>query len=423
MKQLPHRTIQRVVDIEDMLEISAEQLLLASRDRYNAIRRAATIAHKNEKEKFVCGNCGFPVYAPKKPDTRLPYWKHYPGFPVECEWRTDKPQSVDQVSAIQFAGNQESSLHKRIKEATGEMLLLDPLTSDGSVIIDEYLIEEDGRRRPDVRCQFNGRPVAFEVQLATTQLPIILDRDNFYASHGWHLIWITWGLEIPKNGQLLTAFEDIFYSHNKNIFSLDSEAISMTKSTRKFHLRCHWQEELSWASQLVPLSELNWEEGRLPYFKAQPPTWKELFQGRWIATLNEERLDIEGKRALLNELLSRIGMQSVERDVAYEICEIVDLAFSLKVGQPIASSQSNLVELYNSFLSSERRFKYAKMVYSFALITGHRDLLERISVKKKLDRALRNEQTEKNNPASVVARYLLESEVERYEEVSRLQGQ
>src|SRR6185312_1768595 len=99
------------------------------------------------------------------------------GGPPACPWWTGKSSNVDAVSAQQFYGAQESPLHAKIKNIIGELLIADDRTATGSVVVDEYLIQENGRRRPDVRAIYDGVPLVFEVQLATTQIPIIIQRE------------------------------------------------------------------------------------------------------------------------------------------------------------------------------------------------------------------------------------------------------
>ncbi|WP_281277541.1 DUF6035 family protein [Hankyongella ginsenosidimutans] len=114
-----------------------------------------------------------------------------------------------------MSGAQESPLHLRVKNLVAELLNADPLTEPGSVVVDEYVVCGEIRRRPDVRATYDGKPIAIEIQLATTQIPIIVAREDFYQREGRHLIWLTWNFVPVERAHLLTAFEDIFYSHNK----------------------------------------------------------------------------------------------------------------------------------------------------------------------------------------------------------------
>lgn len=172
--RLPQRTVKRAIDLVTMETISSDDLLGMGPDAYNQIRRAATAARNENRAHFVCEKCGYPVYAPRAPRNRLPLWRHRNGAPITCDWWSGDPSTVDGASARQFDGAQESLLHKELKRIVGELLEIDPTTERGSVIVDQFLVAQDGRRKPDVRAVYDGRPIAIEIRLATTQIPIIM---------------------------------------------------------------------------------------------------------------------------------------------------------------------------------------------------------------------------------------------------------
>jgi hypothetical protein len=68
-----------------MTTISSDDLLEASPDRYQEIRRSATKARNNGNVAYVCEKCGYPVYAPREPKTRLPFWKHHKNAPINLK--------------------------------------------------------------------------------------------------------------------------------------------------------------------------------------------------------------------------------------------------------------------------------------------------------------------------------------------------
>ena len=113
---------------------------------------------------------------------------------------------MDDVSRRQFQGAQESPLHVAIKTVVGELLRLDIRTTPDSVVIDEYLIMKDGKRRPDVRAIYGGVPLVVEVQLATTQIPIIVQREDFYDEQAYRLLWLTWNFQPPPDRKAPSKF-------------------------------------------------------------------------------------------------------------------------------------------------------------------------------------------------------------------------
>lgn len=282
------RTLKRAVDLETMRSITSDDLMGMHKDDYQVIRRFATRARLERRPRYVCDLCGHPVYAPREARSGLPFWKHHPGAPENCPWWTGTPSGVDAVSGRQFDGAQESPLHAKIKLVVGELLAADARTRPGSVIVDKYVVTESGRRRPDVRAVYYDVPIVVEVQLATTQIPIILQREDFYANEAFRLLWLTWNFQPPRaDGRLLSSFEDIFYSHNKNLFSMDDETIHISQQNNEVFLRVFWTREQLWMSKLVRLSELSWLPSGRAYVVAPDPPWNEDFIARWRAAVND----------------------------------------------------------------------------------------------------------------------------------------
>lgn len=375
-------------------------------DEYQVVRRTATRARLDRKPRYVCGLCGHAVYAPRESRTGQPYWRHHLGAPEDCPWWTGKPSDVDDVSGQQFRGAQESPLHAAIKATVGDLLREDARTAPGSVVIDEYLILENGRRRPDVRAIYDNMPVVFEVQLATTQIPIIVQREDFYDEHAHRMLWLTWNfLPPPEGGRLLSSFEDISYSHGKNLFSMDDETIARSKQTGELLLRVFWKHGDAWSSKLVKLAELNWSPNGRAFAVAPEPPWKEDFLLRWRAGTGQFGTQRAEREPLLTELAEKLAV----RDIGLEELEeagaddLINCLLSLLDGHPVGSRQKNLVELLNTFLSVERRHRFARVVRRFAELCGRQQELSAISVQKKISAAMMSPQDDPSSLTGLIA--------------------
>lgn len=384
------RTLKRAVRLRDMTVISSDDLLRIDADGYQEIRRAATRARNEGEPAFVCDHCGFAVYAPREPKTRLPFWRHHKGAPRSCPWWTGEPSSTDEVSASQFQGAQESPLHLRVKHLVAELLTADPRTEPGSVVVDEYVVYGESRRRPDVRAVYDGKPIAIEIQLATTQIPIIVAREDFYWREGRHLIWLTWNFAPVERAYLLTAFEDIFYSHNKNLFSLDDAAVSESRERGAFLLRAFWEHGDGWNSMITTLSDLEWPPSGLPYAVAPPPPWHRMFRTRWLAATTANGTPWAARKELYSELAEKLGDDSIDASMLEEadVGALLNAMLSFTEGKPVGSAQRNLIEVINTFLASERRFRFARIMRKVISVTGGSDILDKQSVAAKFSRAM-----------------------------------
>lgn len=400
------RTLKRAVDLETMQSISSDSLMSMSTDDYQMVRRYATRARLDGQARYVCGLCGHAVYAPREPRTGLPYWKHHAGAPEDCPWWTGGPSDVNTVSGRQFAGAQESPLHVKVKNIVGELLNLDVRTKPGSVIVDEYLLTDAGRRRPDVRAVYGGTSMVVEVQLATTQIPIIIQREDFYESEAIRLLWLTWNFEPPSpDGRLLSSFEDIFYSHNKNLFAMDDETVRLSRQEGVIFLRAFWMDDEMWTSKLVKLSELRWLPSGRAF--AVPPElpWPEDFLARWRAVIDDRHSQWRERKALLTELAEKLSHVCADWRALEEadIGSLINCLLSLLDGHPVGSQQKNLVEVLNTFFYADRRHRYARLVHRFAELTGRSDALKTPSVQAKLKTALNVPQDSPQSVADCVA--------------------
>lgn len=399
------RTLKSVIDLETMQSISWEDLLQADEKSYNLIRRAATQSKQSGTARYACGQCGFPVYAPR--DTkRRPYWKHFSGAPIDCPWWTGDPNSPDRVSASQFDGLQEGPLHFKIKNLLAEILKRDVNATE--IAVEQFVLADDGRRKPDVSAIYEGTKTAFEIQLATTQLPVILAKEAFYARHGIRLIWVTWDFQHQPFSNIKQSFRDIYFSHDENLFSLDTEAIEKSLAVQKLILRAHAFRDERWHSKLASLETLSWNPSGLPFAYPATEPWHLQFESRWISCRKRRAYNFRDEEELLTELSDRLSSELSPDDWRHErFPSLLDFLYSLQAGRPLMTNQDNLAAMANSFLNTNGCLKFAK-VFEFSVRKfDQRSLLKRPSVFKKLKAAREVPQLEKNTPVSKALRLLL----------------
>lgn len=379
------RTLKRAVDLQSLRTISSDELLSMHQDDAQAIRVQATRAVLNSEIRFVCDLCGHAVYAPNDKNGK-PLWAHHKGAPEDCPWWTGVPIDVDTASASQFQGAQESALHITIKNIVAELLERDARTERGSVVIDRYLSTENGRRRPDVRANYDGVPTVIEVQLATTQIPIIIGREDFYQHEDFRLVWLTWNFEFPKPDQrLLTSFNDIFHEHAKCLFSMDSETIARSRSEGVVFIKAFWIGQGGWTSRILSLSELGW----LPSGRASLPSsiWADEFLSCWLSATDMRGTGWDDRLRMLDVLARRLELgDRCGRNLEDEgMSDLINCLLSIREGRPIGSRQNNLTSLLNTFLQVERRHRFAGIIRRVAVTNGRENSLVVPSVRRKLE--------------------------------------
>lgn len=143
------------------------------------------------------------------------------------------------ISAMRFGHTKESVEHQRFKSWLLESLELDP--SFTNLMAERRWVDEDGVkwRQPDVQAHFNGQRIAFEAQLSTTFLHVIVERMVFYRRNRGRLLWLFRDLDI-SNFRL--AEEDIFYSNNRNAFRVTEQTVALSRAGKHFVLECVWHE-------------------------------------------------------------------------------------------------------------------------------------------------------------------------------------
>lgn len=390
----------------DMRPLTSDDLLAMPESDYYALRHEMTRAHRRGEALYACALCGHSVYAPLVPSTQKPYWRHHAGAPTDCPWWTGDPMGVDRVSGLQFRGAQESLLHLRVKGIVAQMLEVDPATEPGSVVVDRYLDGAEGRRRPDVRATVSGRQLAFEIQLATTQVPIIVAREDFYARERRSLLWLTWAFDPSRF--IPASFKDILHSHNGTLFSLDNEVLAAAERSGNFTLKAFRRTgDGGWSADLCELSDLAWPTRGLAHLPDRELAWVLDFRQRWIDSRRPDGTEPPEEAGLLSELLtltsSSNGLGSARRDVA----SVLDFLASVYEGRPIASAQDNLRALVHTFLEPDRRRRYARLA-RFALASCRRDdVLGDLKVARKLSaRLLANEQETRDGAMGRIAMLL-----------------
>ena len=93
-------------------------------------------------------------------------------------------------------------------------------------------------RRPDVYAEYNGRKYVFELQLSTTFVSVIVDRDIFYRLNDYNIIWI---FNFEDNEEYVNLYnlmcKDIYYANKRNVFIFDTEAEEKSKENGELVLK------------------------------------------------------------------------------------------------------------------------------------------------------------------------------------------
>lgn len=114
--------------------------------------------------------------------------------------------------------SRESEKHKSLKNKLREKLHLsdDPLIDKSTICIEKYT---DGRRA-DVYCERNRKKFAFEIQISSLSLSIILARIDHYREKDIHLFWV---IEPNKFNKQQFKKDIKHYGLSEHIYELSSD--------------------------------------------------------------------------------------------------------------------------------------------------------------------------------------------------------
>jgi hypothetical protein len=234
-------------------------------------------ALKNEQPRHICAICGTPVYLVANVHKRF-FFRHKTED-GSCPAVTRGALSEEEIRARKYRGLRESEAHKRMKQLIERSLRADPAFETEAIIQEKrWNSAHDPKtwRKPDVQAVSTEGRFAFEAQLSTTFLDVVVSRRMFYRDEGAHLIWVL--ASFSEDYRRMTT-DDLLFSNNSNVFVVDDETVRISEETKRFHLRCHYRVPFcdadsihdKWQEAVVPFSAVKKqiERQRAYYFDYQ----------------------------------------------------------------------------------------------------------------------------------------------------------
>lgn len=261
-RSVPRPAITEVLDLDtgefltsaDFIESFLYQELV--KERSNILGRM----HRDEP-RLVCGDCMVPVYLVSRPEEHIFFFRHS-REDGSCPARTRSPLTEEEICARKYHGLRESEPHKQLKAMLLRCLDADPAFS--GVATEQHWkssTREKAYRRPDVQAEDHSGKIAFEVQLSTTFLRVVVGRRDFYREEGALLIWLFRGFD-PSYRVMTT--DDLLFPNNSNLFVIDEETVRVSLEREQLHFRCHFRRPIRsgddvtdcFESEIVAFSEL-----------------------------------------------------------------------------------------------------------------------------------------------------------------------
>ena len=275
------RTIDTVIDTDTGLEISARDFFAQPE---NAIFKVRTELQKSiylRKPKLVCKYCrqAVKISGRKIERGKASFFSHFKDSD-ECDYKTTTGRTRRDINREKYARCNEGERHKRLKTKIAELLEMTPGVSDVKVkknIIGNHPILN--WKRPDILASFRGQEIVFELQLSTTFISVIAERDLFYRLNKKFIIWVFNFDEQDEHVNLDNMMaKDIYYNNKMNVFIFDREAQKESEERGELILKCNWlKADGSWeylnenssnglGGTFVCLSDLQYDSTYKPYY-------------------------------------------------------------------------------------------------------------------------------------------------------------
>lgn len=190
--------------------------------------------------RYVCQSCHKPMVLrsiPADKYTENRFFLKHRFRSDECGGTVGKTHEA--ICALRYANTKESAEHRRYKQLLVQSLACDHTFSDSQPEVRWF--DQDGVRwrQPDVQAMYRGQRIALEVQLSTTFVEVVAQRQAFYRRNFGRLVWFFRDLDVPGFRQ---AEDDIFHTNNRNAFLVDESTLADSLAQGRCMLDCAWEE-------------------------------------------------------------------------------------------------------------------------------------------------------------------------------------
>ena len=275
------RTIDVVIDLDNNKEILANHFFNQPESVIFKMRTELEKAIYLHRPMYVCKYCGQMVkISGRKTERGMARFFSHLRDSEDCDYKTTTGKTEREINRGRFARCNEGERHKRLKEQIAKYLeLTDGVTSvktENTVKGNHPILRW---RRPDVIAEYRGHELVFELQLSTTFVSVIAERDLFYRMNKKHIIWISNFDEQGEHVDLTNMMvKDIYYNNRMNIFIFDSDAQNKSEESGELILKCNWlTPDESWkyhngntsdelGGEFVRLSDLTYDDMFKPYY-------------------------------------------------------------------------------------------------------------------------------------------------------------
>lgn len=287
------RSILEIFDTKEGDIIEAESFFQRPEHELIRWRRIFEESILAGEHRFICTNCrqDVKISGRKYERGQVAFFSHLHDSDY-CEIKTTTGLSKEQIEAKKYGLIAESDRHKRLKKLIHEVL--DGYASHQKGVTE---VSEEKRinsnlpymnwRKPDIIARYNDLNIVFELQLSTTFVSVVVQRDIFYRLNDYFIIWVFNFDDNQKYVDLTNLMcKDIYYANKRNVFIFDAEAQQASRERGELVLKCNWlAPDNTWHysptkgkrdGKLITIDELKYdkETAKPYYFDAETPYYE-----------------------------------------------------------------------------------------------------------------------------------------------------
>ena len=314
------RTIDIVVDVETGKDIYAKEFFSQPESAIFKMRTELQKAIYLRHPKYICKYCGQMVkISGRKTERGIAAFFSHLRDSDDCDYKTTTGRTKREIEREKYSKCNEGERHKKLKDLLATFLLR---TSGVTNVRTENTMPGNhpilNWRRPDVAVSYRGQEIIFELQLSSTFVSVITERDLFYRLNKKFIIWVFNFDDKSEHVNLDNmVVKDVYYNHKFNIFIFDKAAYDESNKRGELILKCNWiRPDGSWeypninnsdelGGRFVSLSELTYSNDYKPYYYDAEKEYfvnNPLFAQRIISIEEENKKIIEDlDRRLLEE--------------------------------------------------------------------------------------------------------------------------
>jgi len=379
------RLIEDIRDIQTGEEYKADELLSQPEEIIFRLRRSLAECRYENCKLLVCSICNQSVTIAGNQKGEF-FFKHLQDS-NDCPVKTSGKLNQKEINRLKYQGVKESKKHKYLKNHIYQFLTMD---SDFSEVKEEKVIkslnsDSNKWKKPDISSKYKEKMVVFEIQLSTTFLNVIVDREIFYRNDNIYIIWF---FNLSSLSECRFTEKDILYSNNDNAFIINDETIEISKNNKKFTFVCYYKKtyihensiKYQWNKKYITINDLNFDEKEFKAYyydyNLENKKLKESLKSRFISSFEEywiqrSHYNYEERESKDLYFIAKFSTINITIDSFEKINGILNALYSLKQHEMVGFKFQNYLALSNYVLESLREFS---KIYLWAMyVYGHKD--------------------------------------------------